>query len=330
MSHRALALIAALLLAGCAGTVPPLPDDAPPAAHHIRATLQDLVYAGTNAGRQGVVVRHLRAAGCEPELQWIDYSWQSNVLVEIPGESDRIVYVVAHYDRCAADPLHLLNVLTLGLLGPVADLTSWMSDGALDNGGGVSVAIALARHAKAHKPPRTVRVLLTGCEEIGLRGARTHVGRLSDAEWARIDAVINVDGVGAAQGSLVVAGEEGLRQRVLATAGARDLEASAWRVPAGVSSDDTAFASPGGDVARGLLYSGPLALLPQRSWGGSGRQGVPAVWIGEAVGAHVPLLFLPLPVGPVHGPRDSASSIDLDRLHRVYELVKAVVYQAPR
>jgi len=106
-----------------------------------------------------------------------------NVACVIPGvdpdEADRHVYVLAHYDSRASDPVD-----------PESD-----APGANDNASGTAVLIELARVLAAEPLEATVVLLATAGEEQGLFGARAHADELAKA-GIEVDAVLNNDTVG--------------------------------------------------------------------------------------------------------------------------------------
>lgn len=100
---------------------------------------------------------------------------QYNVVAEIPGteKPEEVVIVCGHLD-------------------------SWNSpgsQGANDNGTGVSTAMEAARILTkvGAKPKRTIRFILWAGEEEGLLGSRAYV-EAHKAEWPKISAVLNDDG----------------------------------------------------------------------------------------------------------------------------------------
>ncbi|MCI0340664.1 MAG: M20/M25/M40 family metallo-hydrolase [Planctomycetales bacterium] len=101
----------------------------------------------------------------------------SNVVGEIPGQTDGLVLVTAHLD-------------------------SWdLAQGAGDNGSGVAAVLEAARAIRATglRPRRTIRVVLFMAEELGLVGSTAYV-KAHAADLDRIAAVVNSDMVGRPQG----------------------------------------------------------------------------------------------------------------------------------
>jgi hypothetical protein len=100
---------------------------------------------------------------------------QSNVVAEIPGteKPDEVVIISGHLDTWN---------------GPG-------SQGALDNGTGISTALEAARilMKTGAKPKRTIRFVLWGGEEQGLHGSTEYV-KQHEAELSKISAVLVDDG----------------------------------------------------------------------------------------------------------------------------------------
>lgn len=99
-----------------------------------------------------------------PELK------SENLAVSLPGESDDVLVVGAHYDTKGEG-----------------------SQGATDNGAGVSALLALAEALKDTKLPYTVRLVFFGAEENGLNGSKAYLKTLSPDEVGRIKAMVNYD-----------------------------------------------------------------------------------------------------------------------------------------
>lgn len=97
-----------------------------------------------------------------------------NLIAEIPGQPDGqdVVIVGAHYD------------------------TVHLTQGANDNGSGLTALMAIAHHVIDSDYPFTVRLLLFGSEEVGLLGSRHYVEQLTEQEREEIIAMINFDALG--------------------------------------------------------------------------------------------------------------------------------------
>ena len=83
------------------------------------------------------------------------------------------------------------------------------SEGASDNGSGLSTLLTIAAHTADRDYPFTVRIILFGAEEIGLFGSRYYVDGISDAEIDETLAMLNFDALGSGD-SLMVIGDPGL------------------------------------------------------------------------------------------------------------------------
>ncbi len=338
---RLAVLLLFLPLAGCLHRVPPLeaafPPELTPSAESLRETVQLLVDARVNLKRIDAAEQRARSFSLPVTREPIDwFSMQENLVIELPGQSKRLIYLVAHVDKTDMNPLKVLSVLLNGALDePINFLT--FSEGALDNATGVAVVLETARAVATAPRTHTLRVLLAGSEESGLRGARAHVARIPNEEWPLIDAVINVDSVGKrGEPTCLVKNESdpGLITRALAAAARAKVPLEQEDMPALAGGDHSAFAqtSFAHDLGRGLLFNGPAGLLPQRSWF-TGAHGAPVIaffschlidagdWVSGVVA---------LPVGQLHGPRDNASVVDPARLTEAFLLVRALVEDLSR
>ena len=141
-----------------------------------------------------------------------------NVIAEKPGnsESGDIVVVGAHYD------------------------TTPDTQGANDNGSGLSVVMTMAELTADTEYPFTLRFVLFGAEEIGLFGSRHYVDVLSEQDVEDTLAMLNFDVPGSGE-RLEFIGSRELTD--YATDIAADIGAKAAYVglPQGVGSDHTPF-----------------------------------------------------------------------------------------
>jgi len=116
-----------------------------------------------------------------------------NVIAERRGSKypDEVVYVTAHLDSVYGVP------------------------GAIDNAGGVALALAVARALRGVELKRTVRFAIFSGEELGLRGSLAHVEQSKDSLKNAV-LVVNLDVHGAALGStsVIVTGSKSLRHSV--------------------------------------------------------------------------------------------------------------------
>lgn len=319
---------------GCVHRVPALDPawrvDAPAvreSAERLRGTVQALVDARVNLKRIDAAEQRARGEGLAVTREPIDwFSMQENLVIELPGETTRLIYLVAHVDKTDANPLKVASLLVNGALDePINFLT--FSEGALDNATGVAVVLETARALARTKRTHTVRVLLTGSEESGLRGARAHVARIPNEEWPLIDAVINVDSVGKRGEPTCVLQNESdpqLLRRAVASAEAVGAPLEQEDLPALAAGDHTAFnTSFFHDFGRGLLFNLPGGLLPQRSWF-TGFHHAPVVAFSSCrlidAGDWVSS-FVALPFGQLHGPRDNAEVVDPARLGEAFLIV---------
>ena len=145
-----------------------------------------------------------------------------NVIADKPGasESADIVIVGAHYD------------------------TTPDTQGANDNGSGLSVVMTMAEIASDTQYPFTIRFILFGSEEIGLFGSRHYADTLTDAEIENIVAMFNFDVPGSGD-RLDFIGSPELTDHAIDAAseiGARVADAG---LPEGASSDHAPFHEAG-------------------------------------------------------------------------------------
>jgi hypothetical protein len=341
VASGALGLCAALFSA-CATRVP-LPAEGPalgPQAQSLKTSVESVARPHTNLGRLAALKRRARELGLERFMrsEWIDwFSFQRNLLIEVPGSDPDagLIYVTAHYDKTDTNPLKFASLLTNGWIDELTGL-SYASQGAVDNGTGVAVALELAASAAREPLPHTLRVLLPGAEESGLRGTRAHVSRLPPEERARVRFALNVDSVARVDSADCVSRNVSDPELVRAAHAASARVSGGLRlgdVPDWATSDFAVFRAHGfwRDFGRGLMFSLAGGLLPQRSWF-TAPFAVPvanfgacelADWSDFVAGSIL------LPVGRLHGPRDRASRVDLRKLDLHYRVLRELLVDPP-
>ncbi len=112
----------------------------------------------------------------------VDGKLTRNIIAEKQGQGSKrkIVVVTAHLDS--------INLQG----GPLAP-----APGADDNGSGSAGLLEIARVFQDHNSKHDLRLILFGGEEEGLLGSKRYVASLTASERARIQAVINMDMIGA-------------------------------------------------------------------------------------------------------------------------------------
>ena len=141
-----------------------------------------------------------------------------NLIAELPSGPDGagIVIVGAHYD------------------------TVHFTQGANDNGSGVTALMAIAANIIDNDYPFTVRLLLFGAEEVGLVGSRYYVDQLTNMEREEIIAMINFDALGSGT-TLESLGDRELTAAAVAFAQEREITYSGTLQWAPFISDQISF-----------------------------------------------------------------------------------------
>ena len=98
----------------------------------------------------------------------VKLSESQNVIAELPGESERLVVLTAHYDSTPCSP------------------------GAQDNAAGTAELLEVAKKLFDKRFFRRVRFVFCGSEEKGLLGSKAHVA-LHAYELEKMDLVVNLD-----------------------------------------------------------------------------------------------------------------------------------------
>jgi len=284
---------------------------------------------GSGRGKRVLALAQERGLPVHTEpIDWL--STERNVVIDLPGRREDVVYLVAHHDRTDANWFALASVLVDGVLHDVVSPT-FGGRGAVDNATGVAVVMELAAWLATQERELSWRILFTGGEESGLRGSRAHVARLDHEEWDRVAAAVNVDSVGVSYTpNCVMSGASNLDLEtwVLQASRRADVPLQVGKIPAGVSSDHAPFAKNGPllDVGRGLLFNLPGGVLPQRSWFTPRDDGhvrrLPVVVLSGCEDMQGALdwlgALLVVPTGHIHGPRDRTAEVDATRLWEMW------------
>jgi peptidase M28-like protein len=133
-------------------------------------------YRRPNSERAATLKRMFVESGCGEQLseQKVKRSIPPNVICVLPGTSDRVIVVGAHFD-------HVLE-----------------GDGVADNWSGASLLPSLYQAMKVEARQHSYIFVGFTAEERGLLGSRFYVRRLTPAQVAATDAMINMDTLGLA------------------------------------------------------------------------------------------------------------------------------------
>lgn len=299
-------------------------------------TVQVLVDAGhSNRDREARLLDRVRELGFAARREPIDFwSPHENIVIDINPTSTtgKLVYLVAHYDKTSVTPLSIPNLFSNGALDEVTNLASF-SEGATDNATGVAVVLETARRIARGNPRHRYRVLLAGQEEMGLRGSRAHVARMSASDVAATFYVVNIDTIGVSDRDNCVmrdVSDDALAHVVHQAA--RDLNAPLGdgAVPTAGTSDHAPFRewSVFHDVAFSALVNGPGCLVPQTSYGLKRPRRARTLVLSSCdvidIGDDLAGLTL-LPIGRLHGFRDRADAVDVVKLHDAVRVLSRAV-----
>ena len=131
-------------------------------------------YAGSNKQREITLKQMFSEAGCEQHLseQPVKGSKQPNVICLLPGTSDKVIIVGAHFDYVSA------------------------GNGVVDNWSGASLLPSLYEAIKTE--PRKHSYIFIGFtdEEVGEVGSAFYVHQMTKAQVAATDAMVNMDTLG--------------------------------------------------------------------------------------------------------------------------------------
>ncbi len=132
-------------------------------------------FAGTDPVRAATIKKLFQEAGCVGdnlrELP-VERAEAPNVVCALPGESDQMIIVGAHFDYIPA------------------------GNGVADNWSGASLLPSLYQSLSAERRRHTFIFIGFTDEEEGFIGSRAYAGRLTQDEVNRIQAMINLDTLG--------------------------------------------------------------------------------------------------------------------------------------
>jgi hypothetical protein len=295
----------------------------------LNTSVEKIVNAGGNKKREKSIIKRIK------ELKLTDYtstenidwlSFQKNILINIKGETDKIIYVVSHYDKVDMNPLVIPSILLNGVLDPLISW-SYTSDGAIDNATGVALSLQLAKQISKEKLKHNYRILLVGAEESGLRGSRSHVARLSDSVSNNIFYVINSDVIGVKGKKNCVTtnvSNSTLSSTSLKIAKELKIELGKGSMPSLACSDYASFKRTSffTDFKRSLSFNLTGAFLPQRSYFTKKKENeiinfssCELIDAGDYIGG-----IILLPIGSIHGFRDNIKLVDEQKLYEQFLL----------
>lgn len=300
----------------------------------LNSSVEKIVNAGRNSKRGNSVIERIKELGLNKytsteKIDWL--SSQKNILITIKGETDKIIYIVSHYDKVDTNPLVLPSVLLNGVLDPLISW-SYLSHGAIDNATGVALSLQLAKHILKNDFKHNYKILLVGSEESGLRGSRSHVARLSDSTYNKIFYVINTDVIGVkGKKNCVTTNVSNSRLSSISLEIAKELkiELDKGSMPFLACSDYASFKKTDffTDFGRSLSFNLIGALLPQRSYFTSKKEtevinfsSCELLDIGDYIGGS-----LLIPIGSIHGFRDNIKMVDEQKLFEQFTLTSSFI-----
>ncbi|MFK7811999.1 MAG: M28 family metallopeptidase [Maribacter sp.] len=305
----------------------------------LNTSVEELVNAGGNIKRGKAIVKRSEQLDLadKTHMEHIDWlSFQKNVLIELKGKTDSIVYIVSHYDKTDTNPLVLFNKFLNGLFDPLISW-SYSSDGAIDNATGVAVSLQLAKALNNKGLKYTYRILLVGAEESGLRGSRAHVARIPQEEFSKVIYMINMDVIGVKNKRNCVSSDISnsiLSTLALESATELGMELGAGSIPVMACSDYASFKKTSffTDFGRSLQFNLVGAFLPQRSYFTKSKSteiinfsSCNLIDAGDYIGGTILL-----PIGSIHGFRDSINLVDETKLYEQYQIVYNFILKVER
>jgi len=134
-------------------------------------------YVGDNKQREATLKQMFADAGCDEQHiseQPVKGSKLPNVICVLPGSSDKVIIIGAHFDRVSE------------------------GDGVVDNWSGASLLPSLYEAVKIEPRKHTYIFIGFTDEEKGLIGSHYYVQQMTNAQVAATDAMVNMDTLGLA------------------------------------------------------------------------------------------------------------------------------------
>ncbi len=131
-------------------------------------------FSRDNTQRESILKNMFTEVGCSNHLteEPVKYVKQPDLICVLPGETDQVIFVGAHFD-------HVL-----------------LGDGVVDNWSGASLLPSLYQGLRTQPRRHTfIFIAFTG-EEKGELGSQAYVRRMSTDEVARTEAMVNMDTLG--------------------------------------------------------------------------------------------------------------------------------------
>jgi hypothetical protein len=134
-------------------------------------------YGGDNGQREATLSKMFAEAGCDDQhvsSQAVKGSRLPNVICSLPGSSDKVIIVGAHFDRVSA------------------------GDGVVDNWSGASLLPSLYQAVKSEPRKHTYIFIGFTDEEMGEVGSRFYVRQMTGEQVFATEAMVNMDTLGLA------------------------------------------------------------------------------------------------------------------------------------
>jgi len=288
---------------------------------------------GGNFHRKRLIVRELRKSLGKENVHQQAIDWfglYRNVLYEKKGETDTIIYITCHYDKTTTNIFTFCNVQVNGffdfILSPLC-----LSKGIYDNGSGVAISLNLAKSLQNIDTYYTYRFLFCGQEEVGLRGSRRHVAGLSKEEWAKVKYNLNIDMVGNGPDDKVYFASNFASPILveqfdsMLESDSIDIDLKSYVLKGGLS-DFIPFQghSFGKDISLAFQISLVGALIPQKSYFTSKKEGVPTISFSDnypiSINDFISMKSL-FAHGDIHSFNDNIGKINFNALYSYYTVL---------
>lgn len=204
-----------------------LPAGAFPQSAGFKQLPQDVIenrllqYRGSDSFRAATLKKLFQEAGCNGERlkeQEVPHAGSPNVVCTLPGKSNNVIIVGAHFDHISA------------------------GDGVVDNWSGASLLPSLFQSLSSTPRQHTYIFISFTEEEKGFVGSRFYADKLTKDEKARVRSMINLDTLGLGPTQIWVDNSDpNLVKELIGTASAMNLPVKGMNVDGIGNSDGDSF-----------------------------------------------------------------------------------------
>ncbi|HJS99556.1 MAG TPA: M28 family peptidase [Terriglobales bacterium] len=195
-------------------------------------------FSRDNTQREAILKKMFREVGCADHLEEeaVEHLKQPDLICVLPGQSDQVIFVGAHFDHVS------------------------VGEGVADNWSGASLLPSLYQGLRTQPRQHTfIFIAFTG-EEKGELGSHAYVRRMSKDEVARTQAMVNMDTLGLGPTEMWLSHADPYLSAVLKAV------AKSLSLPLGVVNVDGMGSSDSEEFARRKIPCITIHSVTQQTW----------------------------------------------------------------